>query len=160
MKYKVMNREAASRYSSQIDIPTIIISITDPNSLDNTFANNTNIIDVLRLKFFDVDFDEPGHIEKEDAEKIIEFINKYINKIDQIIVHCEGGVSRSSGVCAAIMKIIDGNDWAIFNNSKYVPNRACYHTILTSYFGGYDEKEVDEKIAHNIKLWRKANELD
>lgn len=161
MKFQVMNRFTASEYSKNTNIPkTIIISITDIGSFENTFAQNDQIIDILRLQFYDCDFGDLGHITDEDGKKIIEFVNKYLKNIEQIVVHCEGGVSRSAGVCAALMKIINGNDWEIFNNAKYCPNMTCYRTVLETYFGSYDETEANEKLTHNIKIWRKANDLD
>lgn len=161
MLFKVMNRLAASEYSKNSNIPkTIIISITDIGSSENTFALNNQIIDILRLQFFDCEVGDIGHITKIDSKKIIEFVNKHINDIEQIVVHCEGGISRSAGVCAALMKIINGDDWEIFNNAKYCPNMTCYKTILETYFESYDETEANKKLAHNIKIWRKANNLD
>lgn len=156
MIFKVMNKFAASEYSKNLNIPnTIIISITDIGAPENTFSENNQIVDILRLQFYDCDFDDIGHITKEDGKKIIEFVNKHLNDIEQIIVHCAGGVSRSAGVCAALMKIITGSDWEIFNNPKYCPNMACYRTVLETYFGTYDENEANKKIARNIEIWCK-----
>ena len=161
MLFKVMNRFAASDYSKLTNIPkTIIISITDIDASENEFHENNQIIDILRLQFYDCEFGETGHITKEDGKKIIEFVNKHMNNIEQIVVHCEGGVSRSAGVCAALMKILTNDDWEIFNNAKYCPNMTCYRTVLETYYGSYNETEANEKIKHNIKIWRTANDMD
>ena len=161
MKFQVMNRMGAADYSTYADIPkTIIISITDVNADDNVFQPNAQIIDILRLKFDDVEINEHNHITKDDGRRIIDFVNQHINDVEQIVVHCEGGVSRSAGVCAALMKIINGNDWEIFKSGYYCPNMTCYRTVLETYYGSYDQAEADEKITYNIKQWRKLNELD
>ena len=158
MLFKVMNRVTASDYSKLINIPkTIIISIIDIGASENTFQPNTQIIDILHLQFYDCEFGDIGHITKEDGKKIIEFVNKYVNDIEQIVVHCESGISRSAGVCAALMKILNNDDYYIFNNPKFCPNMTCYRTVLETYFGSYNEIESNEKIAHNINIWREFN---
>ena len=96
----------------------------------------------------------------QDGKKIIEFINAYVDKVNKIVVHCEAGISRSAGVCAALMQIINGNDFEVFNNPRYCPNMSCYRTVLEAYYGSYDKEAADEKIAHNIRIWRVQEGLD
>lgn len=161
MKFEVLSRQKAKKmsYNQNID-DCIIVSITDIDKEINHFADNPHIKNICRVQFDDVEIDGPNHISKKDAEKIIAFVNNYIDKVDKIIVHCEAGVSRSAGVCAALMQIITGDDMDIFNNPKFCPNMTCYRTILTSYFGSYNEEAADEKIKHNIKIWREANDIE
>ena len=72
-------------------------------------------------------------ISEEDAKNIVSFVKKWYNKVDTIIVHCNAGISRSSGVCAAIMKGMTGDDSQIFDNPKYVPNTTCYKVVLEEF---------------------------
>ena len=58
------------------------------------------------------------------------------------------------------MHIINGNDNPIFDNPKFCPNMTCYRTVMESYYGSYNQKEADDKISHNIRIWREANGLD
>lgn len=161
MKFEVMSRQNARKVSFKKDIEDcIIISITDIEKDVNHFAQNLHIKGICRVQFDDVEIDEVNHITRKDAEKIIAFVNSYIDKVDKIIVHCEAGVSRSAGVCAALMLIINGDDMEIFNNPKFCPNMTCYRTILTAFFGSYDQSAGDEKIKHNIEIWRKENGLE
>lgn len=161
MKFQVMSRVKAREYSSKGDInKCVIISINDTFVEANEFNNNPNIKGVCSLFFNDVEGHETGHMVREDADKIIEFINGYINEVDEIVVHCGAGVSRSAGVCAALMLIVNGDDSEIFNNGKYCPNMHCYRLVLESYFGYYDKAAADEKIRRNLIEWRKLNELN
>ena len=116
-----------------------------------------NLIDVLSLRFNDVESNEPNHMMRADAEAIIAFVNKYINDVSQIIVHCGAGVSRSAGVAAALMLIINNDDSPIFDNPKFCPNRCCYRTTLNAFFGSYSEEAIEEKFKHNIEVWVKEN---
>lgn len=161
MKFEVLSREKARKMSFKQDIEDcIIVSITDVDSQFNRFNDNPHIKGICHIKFDDVDFGEENCISNEDGQSIIAFVNKYINSVDKIIVHCEAGVSRSAGVCAALMQIINGSDMEIFDNPKFCPNMSCYRTIMETYYGSYDKEAADEKIRHNIHIWRIANDLE
>ena len=161
MKFQVMSRQNARRYSFDTAIEkTIIVSINDVADEANQFASNPKIIDTCSLFFDDVEGNEANCMTRWDADNIIRFINQHLNHIEQIVVHCGAGVSRSAGVCAALMLIINGDDSAIFDNGQYCPNMHCYRLVLESYFGYYDKEAADEKFRRNIIKWRKAQDLD
>ena len=161
MKFQVMSRQNARRYSFDTAIEkTIIVSINDVADEANQFASNPKIIDTCSLFFDDVEGNEANCMTRWDADNIIRFINQHLNHIEQIVVQCGAGVSRSAGVCAALMLIINGDDSAIFDNGQYCPNMHCYRLVLESYFGYYDKEAADEKFRRNIIKWRKAQDLD
>lgn len=171
MKFEVLSRKNAKAFSFQAhDYKTAIISITDVDKIGVIFSDNPNngIKGILRLKFDDVERNfvkNENCITKEDAEEIVKFVNKYKNKVDKIIVHCEAGVSRSAGVCAAIMKAINGDDWAIFDNPRFCPNMTCYRTVLDAFdkAGYFDEdprEEIKIKEETNIIKWKEFNEIE
>ena len=161
MKFQVMSRQDARRYSFNTAIEkTIIISINDVADEANQFASNPQIIDTCSLFFDDVEGNEANCMTRWDADNIIRFVNKHLDNVEQIVVHCGAGISRSAGVCAALMMIVNGNDSDIFNNGRYCPNMHCYRLVLESYFGYYDKEAADEKSRNNIILWRKAQDLD
>ena len=161
MKFQVLNRTQAKKYTfQQHNHKYIMISIADLDNTANRFNKSPELVDVLHLWFNDEEKPNPTCIKPEDAQKIIAFVNKYVDVVDEIVVHCEAGVSRSAGVCAAIMYIILGDDKYIFDNPRFCPNMTCYTSVLTAYFGGYNQQEVDRKEAHSIEVWRKANGLD
>lgn len=140
MVFKVFSRSSAIAYSFKKEIPkTEIISISDSYDFCPRFNKNQNILRVLYLKFDDVEKGEPNCITTEDAKKIVKFINTVNKDIEQIIVHCEAGVSRSAGICAAIMKYLTGDDSEIFDNSKYCPNITCYRTVLNEFYSPKEE---------------------
>lgn len=70
---------------------------------------------------------------KKDAEKIYDFVLKWYDKVDLIIVHCSAGISRSAGVCAAIMKSVIGDDSPVWDNPLYHPNSLCYKLVLEEF---------------------------
>lgn len=137
MKFEVMNRENAKEYSYKSHTETsIIISISSACSEGLLFQkNNINGIKaVLPIFFDDVENGEKFAITTKDATQIAKFVKSNKDMVDKIIVHCDAGVSRSAGVCAAIMKYINGNDMPIFNSARFCPNMLCYTKVLTALF--------------------------
>lgn len=158
-----MNKRNACKYtySPECIFDCIIISITDVGSSPNYFnKENKYVKAILPLQFDDVDYGQDNCITSEDARMIIDFVSKWINKVDLIIVHCEAGISRSAGVCSALMKIFNGSDFEIFDNPRYAPNMTCYRAVLESYFGSYNSKEAEEKFLHNISVTKEYEGWD
>lgn len=126
-----MNRTDAVRYSYRPQNErSAVISISTPNEEYNGNIHSSiynGISGVLRLWFDDVESGQDC-IQKEDAEKIKRFVEAH--KEDQIIVHCDAGISRSAGIAAALMKYYNGDDTPIFDNPRYCPNMLCYRTML------------------------------
>lgn len=130
----IFNRAKAHKYSYKPHShSSIIISICDTIREPCSFLRNpmNKIKGILRLSFDDIDREIPGlvAISDDDAKKIAEFVGRYIDKVDRIIVHCEAGVSRSAGCAAAIIQHYYG-DTGILNNSDYSPNPLVYRKVL------------------------------
>lgn len=136
VKFTVMSREQAKdyTYSEKEKRPYIIISINDVKSLPNMFKADPMLKGTCFVYFNDVDQGSTA-MKKQDAKKILRFVNEHIFNVAEIIVHCGAGVSRSAGVCAALMKILTLYDNQIFDSPKYKPNMHCYRMVLNAYFG-------------------------
>lgn len=140
MNVVVMSQYDAEAYAAKKHTKsTIVISITSPGTYQAAIEPNSinGIVDILRLEFYDTDRKNHSYqgITEADGVKIVDFVNKYKNDklINTIIVHCEAGQSRSSGVAAAILKYMFNDDFQIFGNRKYTPNRLCYRTVLEEF---------------------------
>lgn len=140
----VLDRVTAAEVCSKLDIidgNTLVISIRscgDPyRSYTITRDTSPWIKDVIHLVFDDVETDcmpENPPINEGQARAIVKFCMKNIDDdVDQIIVHCDAGVSRSAGVAAAITKWYYNEDEQFFNNSQYVPNMRCYRYVLNAF---------------------------
>lgn len=142
MNVSVMSRDSAIRYCyKKHDAQTVMISISDPYiQYPNApfCSKENNVVAILRLRFTDAD--KPGKdvygrdvtendlISDWDAERIKSLLNRYQDT--EIIVHCDAGISRSSGVAAAILKAATGDDSIIFDTPRFRPNMRCYRTVL------------------------------
>ena len=91
-KYKIMSRSTCERYCTQNHTKTsIIVSIKsswDKEPPHLFLTNQNRIIDILYLSFDDITYeDDPRFaMTREDGEKIAEFVNKYYDRTETIIV--------------------------------------------------------------------------
>ena len=159
MNVTIMSRGDAIRYCHRRhNEKTILISISDPYIIYTSKPQkirDSGVLDILRLTFADADrvsgqdvygriVSEVDMMTDEDAQKIVQFINRYPNT--DIIVHCDAGISRSSGVGAAILKYFTGDDSAIFKNHHYYPNMWCYRKTLTALMEQEDTDGVNKAV--------------
>lgn len=138
-RYKIMSRSSCEKYCTQHHKKTSVI-ISIKSSWDNikpelTCTKDNNVKSILYLSFDDIDFEENATMcmQPDDGKKVADFINKWYNKINSIIVHCDGGISRSAGVAAAIMRVKEGDDYPIFKQRHKHPNMTCYLTTLKGF---------------------------
>ena len=142
MKFNIMSRNLCEKYITQKHKDTSII-ISIKSSWDkippNLYITNTNNVkDILFLSFDDIEIidtkqTKKGLITKSQAKEIVYFIEKWKNSIDKIIVHCDGGISRSAGVMAAIQRYLINDDSKIFNVKNKRPNITCYLSIIKAF---------------------------
>lgn len=94
-----------------------MISITAP---EKTPAQVPEYENLLRLSFADVDFLSeslsiratakiPAAMTKEDAVEILAFVKALPPSVHTLLVHCEGGFSRSCGVVTALHQLYGYN---------------------------------------------------
>lgn len=146
-RYKILSRKACERYCAQTHKETsVIISIrsTWDKEEPKIYADDKNrVLAVLPLSFDDVEREDDERycrehnntfaMSKQDGCNIADFVNLWYDKTDRIIVHCDGGVSRSAGVAAAIMRVKEGDDFPVFDNRNKHPNMTCYLRTLKGF---------------------------
>ena len=133
---QVMSCNECVRYChKKHDTPTIIISIRNPYLDEFTkypfVSKDNNVKAILPMYFADVTDGEDA-MNKDMGEAIVNFVTRHPN--EDIIVHCEMGVSRSAGVAAALMKYFNGDDMPIFRSYKYRPNMTCYRMVINAFY--------------------------
>lgn len=142
MNVSVMSRAEAIRYCHQThENQTVMISVSDPyiQYFSSPFCSKENkVVAIQRLFFSDADIagrdvygrevSQQDLFSDEDASLIKRLLNKFPDT--DVIVHCDAGISRSSGIAAGILKALTGSDIEIFNNPRYQPNMRCYRITL------------------------------
>ena len=165
MEFIVLSREAAADFSHKVKKDCVFISITDPELHKNDFAKNPHIKAILHLAFDDVDGFQGKMLSNDkpmtlmQAREIANFVLEWKDKVDLIVVHCEAGISRSAGVCAAIMKYLTNDDMPIFDNYHFCPNMFCYRLVLNAFMYPIDEAEIQDKEEHNIRILKNYYEI-
>jgi predicted protein tyrosine phosphatase len=125
--------------------PHVIISIRTPGAPPVNVRRGRNTLAVLFMEFPDLDENyrtiraiEPPRAKRYSdgelftgahAREILTFVNKHKSKIVSIIVQCEGGMSRSPAIAAALSKLMNGDDSRYFKDGRQ-PNMLVYDTML------------------------------
>ena len=112
-----------------------VISIQDSHTqgFGFQFTENQFCKGVLTLLFDDIVTEVDGAIlfTDEMAGKIIEFIERYKNSVDTLLIQCYAGQSRSRAVGAFAVDMLGGD------NSKYfeegLPNQYIYDVLETAW---------------------------
>lgn len=135
MVVECMPREKILEIVDYLDAPTLIISISSYEASIPLYLAEFHI-NLVHTEFFNFN-DEIlellifHSITDEDARRIAKTVKKYQDKVKQIYVHCDAGISRSAGVAAAISKYLNNDDFKWFV-SPYCPNMTCYTKVLSA----------------------------
>ena len=166
MNIKVMSRPQCIKYtySQESKEPYFIISISNEFDEHPRFKADPNCLGICYLNFDDVEKGEKNCITESDIDYLEYFLSRAFKKhphIENIIVHCEAGVSRSAGMAAALMKFYNDDDSLIFDNPIYCPNMTVYRTVLERLMGRIiDDEEIKTKEEKNIALWKSYHGLE
>jgi len=164
INFKVLSRKEAEAdwVQEKITEPHILISIYGTTGGDSTPAeipDNENRVELLKVCFDDLsdrhreildNREEKNNyifFSEDHARNILNFVEKNIDKVDLIVVHCFAGVCRSVACAAALSKILNNEDDRIFKSG--VPNMLVYSTILEKFW-----------LSDYGTLWPKINELN
>ena len=125
------------------------ISITEAHGYHIDFDKSYDKIDFLPLKFDDCTTDIEGIcITKEQAVNIVKFILDNKSKVDWFCFNCSAGVSRSSAVCAAAMRILCNDDMPVFKDGYFCPNMTVYREILNAWVDIISDENEKISIDH------------
>lgn len=133
MQYCIMPHFDTSAIISINNIPTE----TFPKTTSAFKSRDNGVQEVLSLYFNDEILRAHQCMTEEDAEKVAIFARKYIDKVDTLIVHCQGGISRSAGVAGALMKFFNKDDTPAFSGMR-VPNMTCYRLTMNALVASND----------------------
>lgn len=149
MKYRKMARTTCERYCTQNHPKTsVIISIKtswDKECPKIYCDKKNNVQDILFLSFDDTEDYRYG-MQESDGVKVAHFVDKYLDMVDVIIIHCDAGVLRSAGVLYAILKYYEGVD-----KTNKVHNELAYNMTIKALeqFVTGKEYTISYEIANN-----------
>jgi predicted protein tyrosine phosphatase len=155
MNVRIMSKMECIQYTYSDKVkPCVIISINCPSELPPRLLNHDNIKTVMYLYFDDI---EQRHIELGSNLKLMEEVDvgriygliklcSEDKEVEEIIVHCHAGISRSSAVAAGICLMLKQDDMWIWEGG-YVPNRHVF-TMMNSKIG-LSKEEIDYRYEVN-----------
>lgn len=155
----------------KMDIPYVMLSILSPEfgldsvnlpfELENCKAHHTVLFHDV-TKDGEVNSIQPitkkiTPINKSHAKEMLEFIMKWKNEVDDFLIHCEAGMSRSPGAALAFSEILNGKDsdfekmvqtiYPLQHHNETVKNK-----ILEAYYG------VDDKLKSSFEITNNTSE--
>lgn len=144
MKVKVISKQDLDTAT-----PAAIISISSYGKDIIQFSCKS-----LNLEFDDMTEGEPHCMTAEDANKIVEFVK---STSLPITVQCEGGVSRSAGVAAAIEEFYNKTVSDLWEDGVHTPNEWCYKLVLNAFGVDVSPVKIDYLVNSNIIACRDRN---
>jgi predicted protein tyrosine phosphatase len=145
MIMKVHDRREVEGNGIALEEPYVMISISCVNDAA-TIPHREHCKDILRLEFDDVDRPIEGMnvslFNKEHANKILDFFEKWENKVAWMIVHCDAGLSRSPAVAAALTRVQHRFDYDFWK--RYLPNSRVYSILLNTHFERSEEAHAKD----------------
>ena len=125
--------QAQVRYATY-DKPYAIIGLRGINKTFPEYQDSPYLVDVLTLSVDDITEPEENKVlfSYIHALQILNFVEKYKNTIDLLIIHCNAGISRSPAVAASLSKIYNINYYPAYF-FLYEPNIHVFSTLMSVY---------------------------
>jgi predicted protein tyrosine phosphatase len=147
LRVHILSRGEAETFSSEE--PYAIIAATDPDLADAAYDPSPFCRKVLRLKFSDITYQccsKHRLFGDEHVEPIVEFAQWFRESgIEQLVVHCEGGISRSAAIGLSIAKFLDADESTILQPQKrHRPNPFIYWRLTRALLPGRELELVEE----------------
>jgi predicted protein tyrosine phosphatase len=122
----IKNKHSIIDFNLDPSLYNVLIRITNPGEEFLPLKNREIYKDIIELYFFDFTDEilglkifQPIHM-----DKIIDFFKKH-RLCDNMVIHCDVGISRSAGVAIGwlIFKDDRASIYKIYHNRKHIPNR-------------------------------------
>lgn len=131
MVIRILSQQQISSYEEAR--PHVVVSISSP-SFAATIPERSGRLGVLRIECHDIrsPHQKGTPFGPEMASAILDFVAAHRSRCQVVICQCEGGLSRSAGVAAALAHVL-GEDEGRFWRGRYRPNSLVYDTILAEH---------------------------
>ena len=156
MLLTILSRPEAERYRPGCR-PAAIISVTDPGTEPCCFDDRL-YRDVIRLDFHDVWRPADGMISEAQAARIARFLLRCGSTgTQELVIHCEAGISRSAGIGLAACRILDLDDRICFAGWR-APNRLVAARVLVALIRG-EKRRRGSTSAPDGSAWNALSRL-
>lgn len=128
--FQVISREQTPYYAPSR--PYLHIQVTNPDSDQSENIASEFLVARLQLKFDDITGPLRGYhtVHYNHGKQIWDFLAQHAHEAELILVNCDAGLCRSSGIAAAIAEGIHGEGGSAPIFEHYIPNPLVYDTVL------------------------------
>jgi predicted protein tyrosine phosphatase len=122
----ILNKYQAQKFKLNPSTYNVLIRITSPSDEFLPLEFISSFRDVIELQFYDFIDDSTGlYVFNENImDKILRFFEEH-KFCDNMVIHCDQGMSRSAGVAVGwfIFKNDNGSAYKIYHDKKHLPNK-------------------------------------
>lgn len=122
----ILNKYFATKFKLDPKKYNVLIRITSPFEDLLPLEDSSQYREILELKFYDFDKETNGLkiFDQAELESILNFFERH-KYCDNMVIHCEQGISRSAGVAVGWLLFKDdkASIHKIYHGKKHMPNR-------------------------------------
>ena len=122
----ILNKYNITKFRPDSNQYNVLIRITNPGEEFLPLEYSGIYKDILELYFFDFTDEQLGLkiFQSYHMDKIINFFTEH-RLCDNMVIHCDVGISRSAGVAIGWLLFKDdrASIYKIYHNRKHIPNR-------------------------------------
>ncbi len=126
MSTYILNKFSITKFKPNPNSYNVLIRITNPGEEFLPLEHHGIYREVLELYFFDFTDELAGLkiFQPVHMDKIIDFFKRH-KQCDNMVIHCDVGISRSAGVAIGWLLFKDdrASIYKIYHNRKHIPNR-------------------------------------
>lgn len=163
MEIQILSRKNMSKLfrenNHNVPLNTNIISIRDVGQS----RLHRDCPEILNLAFNDMLKGDKNFMTNKQATLVKNFATKTFHEGKNLIIHCNGGVSRSAGCAAAISKGLSETLRAsvspasdeIWSDMRFVPNESVFQLVLAAFDIIVTDEEIDQMVKRHADQWFK-----
>ena len=144
----ILNKKKVVDFNLDENLYNVLIRVTSPGVEFPRLKHEGIYRDILELQFFDFEDDQSGlYIFNETIlERIMDFFKKHRN-CNNMVIHCESGISRSAGIAVGWFLFNDtmSSVYKLYHEDKHLPNRLIVYQFYKRFNLNLDQINKWEK---------------
>jgi len=145
----ILNKYTIHKFNLDQKAYNVLIRITSPFEELNDLENRSQYREILELKFYDFEKETNGLkiFDNYELETILKFFTRHV-QCDNMVIHCEQGISRSAGVAVGWLLFKDdrGSIYKIYHGKKHMPNKRIVEMFSKRL-------KVNQKYLESLEKW-------
>ena len=148
----ILDKDRAVQFKLDQHLYNVIIRISSPSEELEHLHKKSIYRDILVLKFYDLEEERNGLkiFSEHDLKNTLKFFECH-RTCDNMVIHCEKGVSRSVGVAVGWFFFIENRTslYKVYHSNRYRPNRHIVEMFARAL--NWDLKYIKKWEAERLK---------